>query len=104
MEYEEINNGYRNFQSKTSIYFKNNIPFFIIERVNGILTEYTLDDCEREISKPYKKTEEIYIYSWNNEKIKRLYNGHDAIPQIKICKICYEELIEKIKLQFKTKQ
>ena len=100
MEYEEINNGYRKWQIKTSIYFKNNIPFFIIERDNGEMTLYTSNG---EISKPYKKMEEIYVYNWNSERIKRVYNGHDAIPQMKLCKIYYEELIEKIKLEFKSK-
>ena len=57
-----------------------------------------------EKSEPYNKTEEIYIYDWNNEKIKRIYNGNEATPQMKICKICYDELIGKVKLEFKSRQ
>lgn len=57
-----------------------------------------------ERSEPYNQVEEIYIYDWNNEIIKRIYNGHETTSQMKICKICYEELIEKVKLEFKSKQ
>lgn len=101
IEYQEINNGYRKWDKKTTIYFKDDIPFFIIEKTNGVMTLYT-DSGEK--SEPYKQLEEIYVYDWNNEKIKRIYNGHEATPQMKICKICYEELIEKIKQNFKSNQ
>lgn len=99
--YEEIHNGYREWNKKTTIYLKGGTPFFITENTNGIMTLY-LEGGEK--SEPYNETEEIYIYDWNNEKIKRIYNGHEAKPQMKICKSCYEELIEKIKLEFNSKQ
>lgn len=102
IEYEEINNGYREWNKKTIIYLKNDIPFFIIKKTNGIMTLYLLEGGEK--SEPYNETEGIYIYDWNNEKIKRIYNGYEATPQMKICKICYEELIEKIKFEFKSQQ
>lgn len=102
IEYEEIGNGYREWNKKTIIYLKNDIPFFIQENTNGIMTLYLLEGGEK--SEPYNKIEEIYIYDWNNDKIKRIYNGHEATSQMKICKICYKELIEKIKLEFKSKQ
>jgi len=100
IEYQEINNGYRNWDKKTTIYFKDEIPIFIVENTKGVMTLYT---NQGEESKPYKQVEEIFVYDWSNEKIKRVCNGHEATPQMKICKICYEELIEKIKLGFKSK-
>lgn len=99
IEYQEINDGYRKWIKKTTIYFKNETPFFIIERINGETTLYLIDGGEK--SEPHKVIEEIYIYDWSNEKIKRVYNGHEAKPQMKICKTCYEELIEKLILEFK---
>ncbi|HTO14476.1 MAG TPA: hypothetical protein VLZ83_01835 [Edaphocola sp.] len=75
MEYEEINNGYREWNKKTKIYFKNDIPFFITEKTNGIVTFYS-DAGEK--SEPYQKNEEIYIYDWKHEKFKKLNNGQDA--------------------------
>lgn len=102
IEYEEINKGYREWNKKTIIYLKNDIPFFITENTNGIMTLYLLEGGEK--SKPYKKVEEIYVYDWNNEKAKRILNGNEAKPQMKICKMCYEDLIEKIKLEFQSKQ
>lgn len=100
IEYQEIHKGYRKWDKKTTIYLKNNIPYFITENTNGVMTLYT---NEGEKSKPYKEKEEIYVYDWDNEKIKRVYNGHEATPQMKLCKVCYGELIEKIKLEFKSK-
>lgn len=101
IEYQEINNnGDRSWDKKTTIYLKNDIPFFITENANGAMILYT---NEGEKSKPYKKVEEIYVYDWNNEKAKRILNGNEAKPQMKICKMCYEELIEKIKLEFQSK-
>ena len=102
IECVEIGKGSRKWNKKTIIYLKNDIPFFIQENTNGIMTLYLMEGGER--SEPYNNVEEIYIYDWNNEKIKRIYNGHEATSQMKICKICYEELIEKIKLEFKSKQ
>lgn len=105
IQYEEIGgigNSNREWNKKTIIYLKNDTPFFITENTNGMMTLYLLEGGEK--SEPYNKTEEIYIYDWNNEKIKRMYNGNEAKPQMNICKSCYEELIEKIKLEFNAKQ
>lgn len=105
IQYEEIGgigNSNREWNKKTIIYLKNDIPFFITENTNGMMTLYLLEGGEK--SEPYNKIEEIYIYDWNNEKIKRIYNGHEATSQMKICKSCYEELIEKIKLEFNSKK
>ncbi|WP_124643013.1 hypothetical protein [Amniculibacterium aquaticum] len=100
IEYEEIVNGSRKWNEKTTIYLKNDIPFYITKNINGIMILYT-DKGEK--SKPYKRTEEIYVYEWNNEKIKRVYNGYEEKNQMKICKICYEKLIEEVKLRFYSK-
>ena len=101
IEYEERNEGYRKWKKKITIYLKNDIPFLIIEKDNGTTTLYT---SEGEKAEPYKNFVEIYIYNWNKEEFKRLNNGYIAIPQMKICKVCYEELIEKVKSEIKNKK
>lgn len=101
IEYEERNEGYRKWQKKTTIYLKNNLPFFIVEKSDGTMTLYTSNG---EKAEPYKNLEEIYIYNWNEEKFTRFYNGHLAIPEMKICKICYEELIKKVKSEIQNKK
>lgn len=101
IEYDEISTGYRKWNKKTTIYLKNDIPFFIVERINGEVILYRLDGGEK--SEPHKVIEEIYVYDWNNEKVKRVYNEHEITYQMKICKLCYEELIEKTKLRFNSK-
>ena len=101
IDYEEINNGYRKWNKKTTIYLKNDIPFFIMERINGEVTLYLIDGGEK--SEPHKVIEEIYVYDWNIEKVKRVYNGYEITNQMKICKLCYEELIEQTKLRFNSK-
>lgn len=105
IQYEEIGgigNYNREWNKRTIIYLKNDIPFFVTENTNGMMTLYLLEGGEK--SEPYNQTVEIYVYDWNNEKVKRVYNGNEAKPQMNICKSCYEELIEKIKLEFNAKQ
>lgn len=105
IQYEEIGSigDYnRKWNKRTIIYLKNDIPFFITENTNGRKILYLLEGGEK--SEPYNETVEIYVYDWHNEKIKRIYNGHEEKPQMKVCKACYEELIEKVKLEFNAKQ
>lgn len=100
IEYDEINDGYGPWDTKTTIYLRHNIPFYITENTNGTVTEFT---STGEKSERYKLLEQIYVYDLNSEKIKKLRNGLKEEPQIKICKECYEKLIEEIKLAFKSK-
>ena len=101
IEYEERNDGYRKWQKTTTIYLKNDIPFFVIEKTEGTMTLYTSNG---EKAEPFKNLEEIYINDWKSEKYKTIYNGYLQKPQMKICKICYDELIEEIKNKFKPKR
>ncbi len=101
IEFDERNDGYRKWQQKTIIYLKNDVPFFIIEKNNGIITYYTSNGEE---AAPYKNLEEIYIYNWNKEHYKRVTNGNNSIPQMQVCKVCYEELIARVKKEMKNKK
>ena len=100
LTYEETNEGYRKWRNKTIIYFKKNVPFFITENHIGTITKYT---SQGENSVPYNNTEEIYINDWKSDKFKKYNNGYLQKPDLKICKICYVELIENIKSKFTPK-
>lgn len=100
IEYEEtgsIGDNTRKWNKKTTLYLKNDIPFYIIEKLDGKVILRSLEGGE--ISKPMKTIEQIYIFDWNNNKIKRIINGENAIPQMELCKSCYQELIEKTKFE-----
>lgn len=96
IEYEEFGGGdfSRLWNKRTTLYLKNNTPFYIIEELDGKVILYTNDG---EKSQPVKRIEQIYIYDWKNQKMKRIRNGGDAIPQMALCKSCYEDLIEETK-------
>lgn len=94
IEYEEfgsIGDNSREWNKKTTLYLKNDIPFYIIEKLDGKVILYT---NEGEKSEPMKTAEQIYIYDWNNNNIKRVRNGIAVTNQMELCKICYKELIE----------
>ena len=100
IEYEEtgsIGDNTRKWNKKTTLYLKNDIPFYIMEKLDGKVILRPLEGGE--ISKPMKTIEQIYIFDWNNNKIKRIKNGENAIPQMELCKSCYQELIEKTKFE-----
>ncbi|KQR92442.1 hypothetical protein ASG01_11000 [Chryseobacterium sp. Leaf180] len=94
MEYEEINIGYRLWKRTTTLYLKNDIPIFILEKKDAVIT-YNRESGEE--SKPYKQSEEIYVYDWKNEKSKTLSYGKVMIPQYRICSMCYDKLISEVK-------
>ena len=48
-----------------------------------------------------KTVEQIYIYDWNNNNIKKVRNGITVTNQMELCRICYKELIEKTKSEIK---
>lgn len=105
MEYEEIGaagDKNREWNKKTTIYLKNNVPFYIVENLNGTVILRTLNEGEK--SKPFKQKKEIYVNNWEKQEIKTIRNGHEETPQMKIDKQGYEELIEKIKQEFNAKR
>lgn len=92
IEYEEIGEGYDNWYKKTTLYLKNDVPFLIIEQLKGYARLYLLEGGEK--LEPINRFEKIYIYDWAKSLTSR--------PEgYKICKVCYDELIQNTKSEFK---